>query len=350
MALFVFGAGATRGASFVDSTRDPCLPPLDPDFFTQLQRIRNPKHASLVKAVMRDVVELFGPNFSATVETVFTTLEHTIRMLQTTGDNRAFKRASLSKKRDRLVQAIAAVLEESLTESDEQCHSTHERKTCDHHDRFVTDLVRAKDKIISFNYDCVLDDSLYRCGSGKWNPRYGYGFNLGARGAHLTGDQHWCPDSPAPARQTAHLYKLHGSLHFQAGLGETASRINLKQHPYTKRRGDLRFTIIPPEWHKAYNQGLFAKLWKDAASAIRANAHIVFIGYSLPPADLHSTALFRTAIKGGGLNSLTVVNPDQEARRRIRTVVQRGLTPSSRVHSIDKFVDFVAMDRSTWDV
>ena len=32
MALFVLGAGATSGASFVNPANNPCLPPLDLDF------------------------------------------------------------------------------------------------------------------------------------------------------------------------------------------------------------------------------------------------------------------------------------------------------------------------------
>lgn len=115
MALFVFGAGATRGCSFVQPTKSPCIPPLDRDFFTQLQRVSNQKHQKLVRAVMQDVVELFGPNFDFTMETVFTTLEHTIRMLKTTGKHRDFKVADLQAKRDRLKQAIAVILEDSLT-------------------------------------------------------------------------------------------------------------------------------------------------------------------------------------------------------------------------------------------
>jgi hypothetical protein len=41
MAVFLLGAGATRGASFVRLTDNPCLPPLDTDFYAQLQRIQN---------------------------------------------------------------------------------------------------------------------------------------------------------------------------------------------------------------------------------------------------------------------------------------------------------------------
>lgn len=348
MALFVLGAGATRGASFVNSTKDPCLPPLDRDFFTQLQRVRQAKHKSLIRDVMRDAVELFGPNFDVTMENMFTTLEHTIRMLKTTGETRDFNRADLERKRDRLEQAIAVVLEDSLAEKDNNGKLTQEFRHCEHHDKLVKDLIQGGDQIITFNYDCMIDDSLRRCGERKWNPRYGYGFNLGARGKNLRGDQHWEPGTPASQFNTVHLYKLHGSLHFQLSGSAASSAVTLKQYPYTKRRGNLKFTVIPPEWHKSYDKGIFAKLWKDAAAAINRAQHTVFAGYSLPETDLHSTALFRTSVKKRNLRSLVVVNPDRPTRRRIRSVVQRGFTRDTRVLSVDFLREFVALDRSTW--
>src|SRR4029077_12473226 len=74
MALFILGAGCTRGASFVDASRNPCLPPLDADFYAQLQRIRNRKHKGTITKVIQDTVELFGVNFQVSMESVFTTL------------------------------------------------------------------------------------------------------------------------------------------------------------------------------------------------------------------------------------------------------------------------------------
>ena len=68
MALFVLGAGATRGASFVDPVKNPCLPPLDADFYAQLQRIRNPKHKPTVQQVIQDTVDLFGVNFRVSMD------------------------------------------------------------------------------------------------------------------------------------------------------------------------------------------------------------------------------------------------------------------------------------------
>lgn len=346
--LFVFGAGATRGASFVNPLDDPCLPPLDGDFFTQLQRVRNSKHRNLIKDVMRDVVDLFGQNFDATMETVFSTLEHTERMIEATGENRDYKKSEIRDKRKRLEQAIAVVLEESLTVSDIAGHSTHERKRCESHNAFVANVLEAGDDIISFNYDCVLEDALKSYGNEKWNPRYGYGFNLGAGGKKLTGDQHWRPDLPAGKESTVHLYKLHGSLHFQITDAKSGHKVNLKQHPYTKRAGNLNFSIIPPEWQKAYDQGAFASLWKQASAAIHRAERLVMVGYSLPPTDLHSTALFRTSLKKAGLKSIVIVNPDSEARKRIRSVIQRGMTKDTKVHSIDYLSHFTAMHTSVW--
>jgi hypothetical protein len=46
--------------------------------------------------------------------------------------------------------------------------------------------------------------------------------------------------------------------------------------------------------------------------------------------------------------SLVVVNPDPEARRRTRDVVQRGISKNTRALSFDRFSDFAAADRGIW--
>jgi hypothetical protein len=64
---------------------------------------------------------------------------------------------------------------------------------------------------------------------------------------------------------------------------------------------------------------------------------------------MHSTALFRTSVKRESLQSLVVVNPDPEARRRTRDVVQRGLQSTTKVLSFSSFEEFVATPRTLWD-
>jgi len=349
MAVIVLGAGATRGCSFVDPRKHSCLPPLDADFFTQLQRIANPKHRDLVSDVTKDVVELFGQNFNAMMEGVFATLEHTIKMLDTTGrGTRAFNSRDLREKRDRLVQAIAASLEDSLTWTDGES-SQQQSHDCEHHAALVGRCLERDDSIISFNYDCIIDFALKRHGDDKWNAHYGYGLNLGSRGSAIEGDGFWQPTKQAPQSKTIHVYKLHGSLHFD--LVERANRqskMKLKQRPYTRQKGEfMRFTILPPESQKAYDRGVFRGLWQGAAEALRKTQHVVLIGYSLPVTDMHATALFRTSVSKK-LKSLVVVNPDRQARRRCRDVFQRVLDPSTRVLSFDYLSEFVAADPSTW--
>lgn len=345
MALFIFGAGATRGCSFVKPKEFPCLPPLDNDFFTQLQRVSNPKHQSLIKSVMEDIVELFGINFNVTMEIVFTMLEHTIRMLKTTKATRDFDPEKLSEKKERLKQAIAVVFEESLTQNEGR-----DQKTCQFHTNFVKNVLRCRDTIITFNYDCVLDFCLKHEGNGKWNPHYGYGFKLGPGGRFVDGHEYWQPTSPASSNDTIKLLKLHGSLHFQFKLKENGPRVHLKQRPYTKQGGaGVKFDIIPPEWHKGFDKKPYGTLWSEASSAINHSNHIVLIGYSLPLTDLHSTALFQTSVKSNSLKALVVVNPDQQARKRARNVLQRGISKDTRVLSFNYFDEFLAADRKLWE-
>jgi hypothetical protein len=348
--VIVLGAGATRGASFVDPLNNPCLPPLDTDFFTQLQRIGNPKHKTLIDDVLADAHELFGVNFKLSLETMFTTIEQTIRMVKATKESREWKTAALEKKRARLMQALGAVLEESLLRR-ENGRVTRNHQDCEYHKKLVEGL-QAEDAILTFNYDCLIDHTLRVSGSEKWNPRYGYGFDLGQRGRLLQGDEPWQPSSPARKRETIRLYKLHGSLHFQVTervvKGKDEAHVLLKERPYTKQHGTIKFTIIPPEWNKQYDRGAFARIWRSASAAIHNAENLVFVGYSLPSTDMHSTVLFRTSVKSRGLKSLVVVNPDPEARRRTRDVVQRGISKSTRVLSFDSFRDFAATDRGLW--
>ena len=198
----------------------------------------------------------------------------------------------------------------------------------------------------------MLDFTLQREGVHKWNARYGYGFNLGPGGASLSGDTFWQPTTVASKDLTVHFFKLHGSLHFQVMNPEDeASEVKLKERPYTKQGGvGLKFTIIPPESHKEYDKGVFGWLWSKASEAVYKSEHIVLIGYSMPPTDFHSSTVFRTSVPGKRLKSLVVVNPDREARRRIRSVFQRGLSDKTRALSFDYFPEFLAADRSLWEI
>jgi hypothetical protein len=349
MATIVLGAGATRGASFVgewygedDPIRNFVLPPLDTDFYAQLQRIYSPKHRETVDGVIEDTVGLFGPNFKVTLETVFTTLENMLRMVERTGDTRDFRVKELLARRQRLIQAIAAVLEESMC-----APGTRDMIACKHHN-VIARYLTSNDRVISFNHDLLMDHSLRLNGGGKWNPKYGYGFKLKGGGAGLTGYEEWAPKGPETKKKDSlRYYKLHGSLHFLED--EKKHAVALKARPYTTLKGKLHFSIIPPESNKNFDKGVFGDLWTKAARDLQGVTTLVFIGYSMPSTDLHSAALFRVFVPKERLRSLVIVNPNQDARRRTRDAVRRGLSKSTRVVVFDSLREFVETPRELWD-
>jgi hypothetical protein len=158
------------------------------------------------------------------MEAVFTTLDHTARMIETSGETRDFKRSDLDAKKKRLMQAIAATLEESLT------GGQRIGVECEYHRKLV-EIMIPDDAIITFNYDCLIDETLYKHGAGKWNARYGYGLNLGKGRDNLLGYTEWTPSASGTKDGTVLLYKLHGSLHFLV----EGEKVKLKHRPSTVR-------------------------------------------------------------------------------------------------------------------
>jgi hypothetical protein len=334
MAVIVLGAGATRGASFVNPRSGACLPPLDTDFFTQLQRITAAKHKPTIDAVLSTAVSLFGTNFTATLEGTFSVIEHTLRM------GRAINRtkAELTRTRDVLLQAIAATLEESLAEG-------HNLRACASHHWLVEHLT-PQDTIISFNYDCLIDEALRSKGEGKWNARYGYRLPLPKGVGGSIGEKSWNPKVPSTKDGTIRLLKLHGSTNFTRRA--RSELLVLKERPYTKQRGQIRFEIIPPESNKRFDDPPWSSLWMEASRSIRRATTLVFIGYSFPLTDQHTSALFRLSVRPASLKHLVIVNPDRAARRRARDVLAPGLGATTRVHVFDYLSDFAAAEVGLW--
>ena len=351
--VFILGAGATRGCSFVNDMKRSghCLPPLDGDFFTQLQRVSSAAHSDRIKRLISGMVEWFGSNYALGMEQVFIHLEHAERMLKQLGKEAGPEHRKVTELKRDLVQSIAIILGESLTKVKSGGVGSYELQECAWHDKLVGELADSGDAFISFNYDCVLDDSLRRKGDGKWNAHYGYCFKLRPKGKGLTGHDYWsAANSSAVGRdQTILVHKVHGSLHFQ----EEKTGVALKKRPYGNPRaasGDMRFSIIPPESSKAYDKGRFGQSMQAAHRSLRGASRLVVIGYSLPPSDQHAEALFRFGVKRQSLDTLVIVNPDRIVRKRIRGSLQGGMRTDTRVLSFDYLEEFVHADPAIWKI
>lgn len=350
--VFILGAGATRGCSFVSEMKRKghCLPPLDSDFFTQLQRVSNAAHSERIKRLISGMVEWFGSNYALGMEQVFIHLEHAGRMLKHLGKDAGSDYITVTKLKRDLIQSIAIILGESLTKVRTGGAGSYELHECAWHDKLVSDLADQGDAFISFNYDCVLDDSLRRKGTNKWNPHYGYCFKLKPHGKGLSGYEYWTPGgTPVDRASTIHVHKVHGSLHFN----EDTTGVILKKRPYGNPRaasGDMHFSIIPPESSKSYETGRFGDTMQAAHRSLRDATRLVIVGYSLPLSDQHAEALFRFGLKRDALDALVIVNPDRATRRRIRGALQNGTKPATRVLSFDYLEEFVSADQAIWKI
>jgi hypothetical protein len=264
---------------------------------------------------------------------MFTVLEHLVRMGGAIGQ----KRSELDQDRISLLQGVAAVLEESLTQG-------HEPRECEFHKKIVRGL-KADDTIMSFNYDCLVDHSLRKHGNGKWNARYGYCLPLPRGRGGSIGEGPWQPDTPSTGKRTIRLLKLHGSTNFGR---VSEAQFRLKQRPYTRQYGNLKFEIIPPESVKRFDEGVFGALWRRAAKELHRATSLVVIGYSFPLSDQHTSALFRLGIRRRALKKVCIVNRDPEARRRAREIIKPGLSEDARVLSFDSLEAFSSARRGLW--
>jgi len=197
--------------------------------------------------------------------------------------------------------------------------------------KIVDRLRTEKAAIVSFNWDLILDYHLFK---GDLDSKsYGLFKKLG-RGPVLL--------------------KPHGSLNWYQGTQldrvSELRRIEIFHskdeskcvHAFLRPRGvksksGKRYTplIIPPTYFKDFKPSIFKRLWQNCTDVLSTPKRLVFLGYSLPAADLHAHFIFRCGfhnqlngrIKDNtsrypatGAGEVIIVNPDQEAARRIEAV------------------------------
>lgn len=235
--------------------------------------------------------------------------------------------------RTSFLQLLAALLDEAIG---------HDR-ICSYHDGLVKSL-SARDTILSFNYDWLIDLTLKRQARGRWNPTLGYGVRV----YKLKGGKFWActaPDGAADYPQDSiTLLKMHGSMNwFPVQLGKKSVRLRLRER-WWHQYGQLKFEIAPPEWNKPIRSGVYKEVWRHARKALRESRTLVFIGYSLPETDLPARALFMVdaGVKktAPNLRLLVVANPDPQARHRIRQVLAGRIGPNTRIMTFDSFGEF----------
>jgi len=345
--LVVLGAGATRGEERLGPRI--CEPPLNHDFFIQLQKCAS-TYPELVGKIIKDVIALYGANFDLTLEDLFTQIEFLIRVQHLTKKkSKTFRVENLKAFKNNLLQAIAVVFHESVAD----------QKTYRYHDALVN-LLPKSSTIISMNYDCLIDSALQKGGNSKWNASYGYA--IPKREYEIMGDGDWSPKDPSTEKDTTHLLKLHGSMNWKISKNKSYDDkknyskknrrgvVQLKTHPYwASAKRSAHFDIVPPEWQKSLESPPYAAIWKEAAIKIHAARKIICIGFSFPWTDLHTSSLFRASLRRD-ISLLVQVEPDRTARRRTRQIFAPGITNKTTILTYGTFEEFHNAVQSSEDL
>ncbi len=180
---------------------------------------------------------------------------------------------------------------------------------------FARRCLRDRATCVTFNYDDILDRALYEAGGEpvgasehRWHPDTGYGFVCPSAAALVHAGA--VRTTPAPIL----LLKLHGSLNWRLKLGAPASSaVDAVVHHEEWSADPPRPHGITPEHVERHlapgrviaaplltttavaERPILGRLWTLAYRALAEAERVVFLGYSLPPADLAAAFLFQEA-------------------------------------------------------
>jgi hypothetical protein len=298
----VLGAGASRAVSYAH--RGEILSPLDADFFDLLQRltdIEDPDRTA-VESVLRQV-DALSHGYRRSMERAFYTL-HLAAYLE-----RKLTGADDESREHQLLEHFARAVQALLRKA-------HGKKICAHHTALVERL-GARDAIISFNYDLIVERALRSTAEnfdipiGEWLYRF---------------EQAPPMESPLPA-----LLKLHGSANWK--LEGARFLLRTKDWEVFDQKPGFRghsgegtvFPIFLPFWDKRIEEPPWRHLWKTAFSQLRHTAALVVWGYSLAPTDVKSQQLFRITVGRRGTElKLCVIDPSMDTRQRWRDLLPKA--------------------------
>lgn len=197
--------------------------------------------------------------------------------------------------------------------------------------RLVAQMNSERAKIVSFNWDLVLDEMLF----GSDLDRGSYGFDLRLKGPMLIkphGSLNWY--------EQASGHRLKESKKFQ--LVGTGTRKVFAFRPYRApkpKSPDRQYMplIVPPVFGKQFDGPLFKRLWQNTVSILSTASEVVFLGYSLPDADFHARFILRCGFfnqehgellagatsrtPATGRSKVIIVDPSAQSSERVRSAV-----------------------------
>jgi hypothetical protein len=326
-AVVILGAGASRGECHSGQRATASvLPPLDRDFFAQVQRI-SPQTVGTRKLLQR-ARELFGPVPSCTMEEYFTAVESLSRLAPLAEVEREQPDAVHSLKWDVALNAFKDSLLAVLSEAGVASHTDEKAMPPTYNHRLLGCLSRG-DGVISFNYDVLADRALAQ----RFPKRWGYGPTPQDKAQGEV--RHWNVHPPEHTQSEPEiiLLKMHGSLNWVLRDGA----ITLTEPPFSWQE----MAVIPPAWSKdIQGNDVFGRIWRSALDRLVSASVLVIVGYSLPRTDMWAQALLRhAAISRASAESpladVVIANPDDHAIHRLISMMGPAIGPGTRLIQLD---------------
>ncbi len=315
--VYVVGAGLSAGLGF------PTIGSLLPGLWPRLV-------AAKKSSALADVIRFHHPGFNPTLPDTFPDIEQLLSEMQAntqlfdssrpaTGN---FTIDELDTRRRDLLLELAAwfhqIKKSALAKPPSWICS------------LATKMLAEKARIISFNWDLVLDELLF----GKFLGRESYMLDRRRSAPCLVkphGSLNWYELSDSRSLKQTKRFGLGGKgIHRVFGFRPFRA-------PISKRR-DRQYMplIIPPVYAKQFDSPIFKRLWQDSVSILSTASEVRFLGYSLPKADFHARFILRCGFynqehgellsDGGraqatGRAKVTIVDIASEGPYRIREAV-----------------------------
>ena len=319
--VILLGAGATRGAvKHVLSNHKRIKPPLNSDFFKIAETYtrakgKNSADAKRLERLNKIFKEIIPFKGTPTMEEAFSIL-YVVKdfpEIYRTGSGRNRTKKPHLDVEDflRLTFGMLFVIDGGAL-------------VPNGYDRLVSKLEK-NDKIITLNYDTVLDSALARY---AWSPSTGY---------NLTGENRkieWQLTHKTNGNNATDvkLIKLHGSMNWYVrGDYSKLSKVfsakpALVAAPRKNEINKYIRQIIPPIYGKIFEHEHWEHLWKKAYEELREAEVFVVIGCSLIDTDFHLRALLSRVMnyrkKNESKFNKTIFVADVKSRRKWQRVLK----------------------------
>lgn len=313
---FFFGAGATKAVAPDAPLGDELLPAI-----LNFTEENDPEINSIVHKI-HDFIDNFynrrsiDRNTSPRIEDVLSLLDlYTKERVSLTRD---FRYEDVSELKNDLIFIMCKVLDKELRK--EQCTNI---EVVENFADKINKISNPKITFISTNYDIVLDNALYKlniCNYGviirtilereRLNPDEAeISIGIGGQDRFFRAQSRNVPFTPWSANKgKIPLFKIHGSLNWLwcPRCEELDITIYEKGVLRTQRHNYLcasrnctspyEVLIVTPTMFKVYDNRIIKAVWEGAEKSISASKYLVFIGYSLPEADIHIRCMLTKAI------------------------------------------------------